>query len=177
MSVSALLRFTPVFTCAILDDPKLARSLMVQRGALERVKRDEPIPVLVDHLAERQVGTVREIFIAPDVVGGVVQDWYMASVELPDPPGWLKRNGGVSWSYNKLQTQDVNGSTRLLRGIIHEVSILSPSVEPAEPRARVAWVGESPAARTTSTRAAGEVFYGDGTTITRHGIGQVLGVR
>lgn len=123
------------------------------------------------------VGTVREIFEAPDSGGG---DWYWASVELTYPPGWLKRNGGVSWSHNALQTQDVNGTTRLLRGLITEVSILSPSVEPAEPRARVAWIGESQrasAAGPSSDRpVAGEVIYGDGRTITRYFDNAVLAV-
>ena len=120
---------------------------------------------------------MREIFVAPDYKGG---DWYWASVEIADPPGWLKRDGGVSWSYNALRTQDVNGVTRLLRGIIHEIS-LSPTVKPAEPRARVEWIGElkrSPAAGPSSDRAAaGEVIYGDGRTIRRHFDNAVLGVR
>jgi hypothetical protein len=31
--VSAILRFAPVFEARILDDPSLAREIMVQRGA------------------------------------------------------------------------------------------------------------------------------------------------
>ena len=30
-----------------------------------------------------------ELRIFPDVTGGVVRDWYYASCELSDPPGWL----------------------------------------------------------------------------------------
>ncbi len=97
-------------------------------------------------------------------------DWYWASVEITDPPGWLKRNGGVSWSHNSLRELDVDGTTRLLRGITHEVSILSPTVKPAEPRARVEWIGEP-------VTTVGEVLrHQPGTKFVRRGIGQVLGV-
>jgi hypothetical protein len=58
--------------------------------------------------------------------------------------------------------------------------ILSPGVKPAFPRAQVWWIGKpqsSAVGRTDRRSADGEVFYGDRTTITRYGIGQVLGVR
>jgi hypothetical protein len=89
-----------------------------------------------------------------------------------------KRNGGVSWSHNALQTQDVNGTTRLLRGIIKEVSILSPGVEPAEPLARVAWIGEehregSPTAGRRSVRPV----VREPAQLRVRNTGQVLGVR
>jgi len=50
------------WTTRVVEDPKLVRELMVERGALERLKLSEPIPVLVDHDQDRQVGTVREVF-------------------------------------------------------------------------------------------------------------------
>ena len=149
---------------------------MVQRGALETVRRDRVIPVLVDHDKTRQVGTVRELSIFLDVTGGVVRDWYYAHCELTDDPSRLKRGGGVSWAWNPLQEQDVNGTTRILRGLITEVSILSPSTQPAEPQAGVAWVGESP--RSVADLARSEVIvHKPDTRLVRHGIGQVLGVR
>jgi hypothetical protein len=58
-----LLRFAPAYDPQIITDPKLARSLVVERGALERVRRAEPLPVVVDH--DREIGTVSEIFVAP----------------------------------------------------------------------------------------------------------------
>jgi hypothetical protein len=171
---SALLRFAPAYDSRIVTDPKFARTLMVQRGALEQINRDQPIPVLVDHDMSRQVGTVREIFVAPDITyGGVVQDWYFASVEIAEPPGWLKFNGGVSWSHVPLRTQDVNGSTRLLRGIISEVSVLSPSVKPAEGFACVAWVGEKE--RASSREQV--IVHEPGVLVRRLNTGYVIGVR
>jgi hypothetical protein len=59
---------------------------------------------------------------------------------------------------------------RVVSAFVSEVSVLPPGVEPAEPLAEVLWIGEPEV-------AAGDVFYGDGTMITRYGIGQVLGVR
>jgi len=47
--------------------------------------------------------------------------------------------------YNKLQLWEPLGLSDTVvaaRGLIHEISILSPDREPAEPLARVAWVGE-----------------------------------
>ena len=40
MSVAALFRLTPVYDARIANDPKLARSVMVQRGALDTISRD-----------------------------------------------------------------------------------------------------------------------------------------
>ena len=170
---AALLRFAPVYDPRIITDPKLARALVVERGALERVRRNEPLPVVVDH--EHQVGTVREIFTAPDVLyGRNVTDFYFASVELSDPPTWLRRSGGVSWSYRALHTREVGESTVLARGLIDEVSLLSPSVQPAEPFATVSWVGEEePASRT----ATGEVIHHPpGGSLVRRHYGHVTGM-
>ena len=156
----AVLRFAPVYDPRILEVPGLARDLMVQPGALETVGLDEATPVVIDHDMDRQVGTVREIYIAPSVDAGHVPEWFYASCDFEGPPGWLRAGGGVSWSHIPLRTQDVNGTTRLLRGVIKEISILTPSTRPAEGLAQVAWIG-SPAASTTSDRAvAGEVIYG-----------------
>jgi hypothetical protein len=181
MSVAAVLRFTPVYDPRILEVQGLARDVMVQRGALEKIGDDETTRVLVNHDPGRQVGTVREIYIAPTVDGGVVRDWYFASVRLDDPPDWLARHGAVSWGYKALQTQDVKGSLRLLRALITEVSILSPSTAPAESLARVCLVGEtsSPAARPSDRLAAGDevIRHPQGVLLRRPGIGQVIGTR
>jgi hypothetical protein len=52
-----------------------------------------------------------------------------------------------------------------VKGLIREMSILSPSRQPAEPLARVCWVGEkqesSPAARSTSDRASSPATTAD----------------
>jgi hypothetical protein len=168
------------------DDPRLVRELMVlRRDALHQVKLFEPIPVVVDHDMERKVGTVRPINVFDDVVqGALVALWYFAHCDITDPPGWLERGGGVSWCHNKLSTWEPTGvkTTVLASALVHEISILTPATEPAEPLACVSWVGEiepkTPAMVPTSDRAvAGEVIYGTGELIRRDHVGQVLGVR
>jgi hypothetical protein len=173
--VRALLRFAPVFDPGSVYER--GRDLEVQRGALEKIRPDEPTPVFVDHDRGRPIGRVREIFIAPDVNAGVLRDWYFASTEIPDPPAWLKVGGAVSWSYSAMRTQQVGETKRVLRALLNEISVLSPSTAPAESLARVAWVG-SPTAVPSSDRAAvGEVIYHSGERLVRYGCGQVLGVR
>jgi hypothetical protein len=83
--------------------------------------------------------------------------------------------------HKALQTQDVKGSLRLLRALITEVSVLSPSAAPAESLARVCLVGEasSPAARSSDRLVAGDevIRHPRGVRLRRPGIGQVIGVR
>ena len=81
----AVLRFAPVYDPRILEVPGLARDLMVQPGALETVGLDEATPVVIDHDMDRQVGTVREIYIAPSVDAGHVPEWFYASCDSRRP--------------------------------------------------------------------------------------------
>lgn len=89
MSVSAILRFAPVFDPRILDDPSLPRDVMVQRGAFTTMKSDGEIPVVVDHDMNRVVGRVTHL--RTDEYGGLGNvDWWAAHVDITDPPGWLR---------------------------------------------------------------------------------------
>ena len=169
---TAVLRFVPAYTPHLLDDPRLVRQLMVERGALTKVKLDEPIPVVVDHDLDRQIGTVRSIDVWDDVMpGAFVAPWFFAHVDLEDPPEWLKRGGGVSWSHRNVHSMEIAGTTLLRSAIIDEVSILTPSTQPAEPLAQVWYVGEEQ----TSRAEAGEIIGGQ--RIVRHNSGKILGVR
>jgi hypothetical protein len=98
---------------------------------------------------------------------------------LNDPPAWLRTGSGVSISRSAYSRRDPGAGWGLIRkALLSEVSILSPGVEPAFPGAQVVWIGDpQPPASKTDRTAADEILYGDGTTITRYGIGQVLGVR
>ena len=71
----------------------------------------------------------------------------------------------------------MNGTTRLLRGLITEVSILSPSTQPAEQQAGVAWVGEPVTKRSAPLGREQAIHHPPGTKLVRRGIGQALGVR
>jgi hypothetical protein len=100
-----------------------------------------------------------------------------ASCRITDAPGWLRKYGGCSFEYRILDRRDMRTWTRVCSAAVSEVSLLSPTVKPAEPLARVEWVGSS-AARGSSDRACAVIDHGPGgAPVVRHGIGQVLGVR
>lgn len=131
-----LIRLVPVMTKSELMTPETGRRSMLQSGALIPLSLETPL--VIDHDEDRRVGRVLEFYEADDSGGG---RWTWARCEVTDAPGWLRRGGGCSWGYHVLQEQAMPGGwTRVLRAVIREVSILSPSVEPAEPRARVWWL-------------------------------------
>jgi len=156
---TALLRFAPAFTPLIVDDAKLVREYMVERGALVPMSYQKPIPVLVNHDESRQIGTVREIAIYDEVISGSrTAPYYVAHVDITEPTA-MRRGDGVSWAYHPLHTMELAGTKLIRRALILEVSVLTPAMKPAEALARVVWVGEkqtsSPAAgATTSDRAS-----------------------
>ena len=140
-----------------------------QRGALRLMPGSLETPVVIDHDTSRRVGFVRQLFEHPEVH----DVWLSALVTITDPPAWLKRGTPASISYHDFQRQAIGDSERILRGLIPEVSILSPGRRPAEPGARVATFhrtesSPSPARVTSDRPGVGEVFYGDGTLIRRY---------
>src|SRR5688572_30904277 len=98
---------------------------MVARDALVPLKLSEPIPVVVDHDMDRQVGTVRHLEVRNEVISGAFcSPWWLAHVDISDPPSWLKRGGGVSWCHNNLREwipAEIE-TTAVLKCLIHEVS-------------------------------------------------------
>ena len=111
-----------------------------------------------------------------------------ASVTFTRPPGWLRRDGGVSLQYATLQKQDVDGWIRVLRAILDEVSVLTPATKPREPCARVTWLGEEESGEAIVHAPGGDkarrlyavepqvIHHAPGSTLRRH-IGSVLAVR
>lgn len=183
LSVPVVLRAAPIATFEELSQPDIVRHHeMYERGALKpRPGLDVlDVPILVDHIKDdTPIGRVRTLRTDECWTGGT---WLWVHADIDDPPGWLRKGSGVSIARSAFHTRDLGAGWDLIcKALLNEVSILSPGSKPAFPRAQVVWIGErqdSPAVRQpTSDRAAGELFYGDGTTITRHGIGQVLGVR
>jgi hypothetical protein len=167
MTWEAILRFTPAYDPRAFDadGPGARPELLVSTDALNRLKLNEPTPVVVDHDDDRVVGHVREVWVAKDVDYGTrVRRWYFASCELTEKPDWLKRGSGVSWSWYSLHEYTVwNTDTKVLtKCLLREISVLSPPVAPAEPLARVMLLRE----RAVPEPAVGEVFYG-GQTIRR----------
>ena len=150
---TALLRFAPVFTPRVVDDSKLVRECMVERGAIVPLSYSEPTPVVVNHDEDRQIGTVREFAIYDDVISGkLCAPYYFAHVNITGPTA-MRRGDGVSWGYHPLRTMELAG-TRLIRSaLIREVSVLTPAVKPAEVFARVVWVGELEEAKASAVAA------------------------
>jgi hypothetical protein len=107
-----------------------AGSELFQRGSMELVPG---APVLVDHDKARPIGFIKEIFNHPDTDG----EWLCALTTITDPPAWLKRGTAASISYATATRGSLGEAQRILRGLVTEVSVLSPGVRPAEPRARV----------------------------------------
>ena len=114
----------------------------------------------MNHETENVIGRVEQLYVADALDGTIIRPWWFASVELDDPvPEWIERGRGVSWSYFPLQAQDVNGSQRIVRAIVDEISILSPGVEARDRLARVVTLSESVGPR-----------------LVRRNVGRVLGV-
>ena len=136
---TAVVSFAPAYdTRHVTDDRAGAPDLMVGSDALKKVRLDEPVPVVVDHNREHVVGQVRNFWVHEDVdLGTRCRRWWFASCHLTEAPSWLKRGGGVSWSYNLLSAYDLDGISIITSCLFREVSLLTPATQPAEPLACV----------------------------------------
>jgi hypothetical protein len=129
-----MIRFAPIFSGELVLDPSRRQEgrVLYQAGAFVELPGKE-IPVVVDH-GDKRIGLVRQIFRHADV--GV--DWHAALVDLTDPlPSWLRVGTGASFSYIPLSRTEHNGCERVLRAVIRELTLTSPTHEPREPAARV----------------------------------------
>jgi hypothetical protein len=146
-----------------LDSLPADRELF-QSGALELV---QGAPVYIDHRKDRRIGVIRELSEFADTDG----TWLFAHTTITDPPDWLKRGTAASMSYATAQRRSLGPAhERVLRGLVTEVSVLSPGVLPEETRAKVVLY------RQAAEAISGEVFYGNGQVLIRPGVGQVLGI-
>ena len=135
MTHTAVIKIGPLVTADVLRNPGSVRAdrKLYQRGGLELLSL-KGVPLLADHDTSRQVGTVHELINFPDTDG----EWIAARATITDKPEWLKRGTRASFGFASLQDQQVGDWSRVLRGLISEVSILSPGVRPVEPLAQVA---------------------------------------
>ncbi|HZG35793.1 MAG TPA: hypothetical protein VEY87_08090 [Gaiellaceae bacterium] len=179
---TAVVSFAPAYdTRHVTDDRAGAPDLMVGSDALKKVRLDEPVPVVVDHNREHVVGQVRNFWVHEDVdLGTRCRRWWFASCHLTEAPSWLKRGGGVSWSYNLLSAYDLDGISIITSCLFREVSLLTPATQPAEPLACVMLLKRE-AARTSAPavgpdRLAADEIIDDG-ILRRPAIGRVLAVR
>ena len=172
MTYTSLIRFAPLTTLERVNDERWKRPgrTMYDSGALTLMPGKTEVPLLINHDDDRVIGTVHTITRFEDTDG----PWLACIAEIHDLPCWLTRGDTkASFSYVPLGSNDVFGCEIARRGIIKEVSVLSPSVEPAEPLAKVLTL--HPTEPKASTRAAaGDTLLAPG-RIVRRGIGQVLG--
>jgi hypothetical protein len=162
---TALIRFAPVFSTEQVLDPALVvrGRTLYQAGSLTL---EGEVPVLVDHDHDRPIGLVHELLEHTDADGS----WHAALVSLDESvPGWVKRGSAASFAIATVERQQIGDTTRVLRGLVFEVSVLSPGVKPAEPLAQVLTIR-----RTEATPAVDD---NRPTLLVRPSIGQVLGVR
>lgn len=160
-----LVRLVNGDTLGDINDGKIPADRYCQRGGL-RLLKTEGVPLIVDHDMGRKVGVVHGLLEFDDVDG----PWAWARAEITDPPHWVKQ--GTSCSYGSFPVHRSNhGWTH--RSIVAEVSLLTSSQTPVEPRAHVAVLRRT---SLPSTAAPREIRLPPGTVI-RRPVGQVLGVR
>ena len=177
MTWETILRFAPAYdTRHLVGNPEDVPELIVSPNALKTMKLHEPVPVVVDHDFGQVVGRVDLSWVGEDEDYGTrIRRWWFASCELDEKPDWLKRGGGVSWSWNPLSSYRAGDTEILTSCVFREVSLLSPARNPAEPLARVCLVKPS-VKRHPQAEPEGQVF-GHGQILRRPNIGQVLAVR
>lgn len=148
MTHGALIRIAPIFDLKrdLHPDKIDPDRIMYSRGSLT-LRGDAP-PVLIGHDDDRPIGVVRKLIEFDDTDGR----WIAAScrIDKDKAPAWLRggRNGTrASFRIATLQRTTFHDVTRVLRGLVSEVSVLPPGVEPAEPLASVAWFGPAPTAQ------------------------------
>jgi hypothetical protein len=161
---TALIKVAPLVTPDAFHDPASvpAGRTLYQRGGLELMPR---APLVIDHDCGREIGQVRQLAEFRDTDGL----WLAAHCTVANPPEWLKVGTRASFSFGLLSDQRVGDWRRVLRALVSEVSVLSPGIEPAEPRAKVMLLERH--------EPAGGIHVKHGQRIVRHGIGKVLAVR
>ncbi len=159
--VTALLRVAPVATSVELMEPESVRHCeMLERGGFKPLP-GKTIPVCLDHEKDRVIGRVESTFYNECWTGGT---WLFALAHLDEVPDWLERDRAVSIAHATTFRRTMPGGWDLLtRGLITEISVLSPGQKPAHPLARVMTVTRSPAAGSvaTSYRPSSPAKYDD----------------
>ncbi len=152
MSHTALIRFAPLTTLQRVNDPVWKRPgrTMYDSGALTFHPGKTSAKLLVNHDDDHEIGVVHTLTRWEDTDG----PWLAAIAEITDRPEWLERGTRASFGYGPIHTApDVFGCEILRRGIVNEVSVLSPGREPAEPLACVLALHPTEAKPTSSPAA------------------------
>lgn len=171
-----------------LTTPALLGNVDILPEGLEVYDRglrlDPGAPVLVDHDKTRPIGRV--VDLAP------FDDWLAARVLIDSAPGWLRKGSSASVCYTPLQRMSLGAATRVVDGLVTEVSVLSPRLKPANAGAKVALLypdsvhsppmGEAARSRSSATEYAlqpgDRVIHhaGGGQLLIRPNCGEILAV-
>lgn len=131
-----------------------------QRGCMRILPgRIDPIPLVVDHKLERQIGVVDEI-IELDCTDGA---WLAFRCYLYETPSWLRKGTGASAGYKTLHRQQLGDGEHIVDAILDEVTV-TVGLVPVNAGAQVMLLRDDEIA---STRAV----------VRRAAIGRVLAVR
>jgi hypothetical protein len=153
----ALILFAPLTTLERVNDPHWVNRgrTMYDPGALRFLPPKASAPLLIDHDTERQIGFVSEL-TRVDWTSG---PWLAGLATITDAPGWLKQGTRASFEYKPIQRTDWRGCDILRHGFVTEISVLSPSVKPAEPLAQVLTFGPLNVPPKAATSAVGRVAH------------------
>ncbi|HEY2371774.1 MAG TPA: hypothetical protein VGH82_04425 [Gaiellaceae bacterium] len=151
-AMKALIRVGRLYT----GEPVPAGETRYQRGCMRILPgRIDPIPLIVDHNVERQIGLV-DVIIELD-------GWLAFRCTLQEAPSWLRKGTGASAGYKVLHRQQLGDGERVLDAILDEVTV-TVGQTPVNAGARVMLLRDD------------EIEHTRG-VIRRDGIGRVLAVR
>lgn len=127
VTYDAAIAFAPLTTTKRLNDSRWGKGgrTLYDPGALKLLTYQSQIPVLCDDDRGREIGKVRELFRHEDVDG----PWLVALATLTEKPSWLGYGTRASFEFRPLQMSSF-GDGIVRSGIVSEVSVLSPDVEP-----------------------------------------------
>jgi hypothetical protein len=165
MTHTAAIKIAPCFTIERFEDSAWRSDrTMYESGSLRFLPSKDTVPLLVNHDEEWEIGVVHELF-KMDWVDG---PWIVARCTVENPPSWMQRHRRASFGFKLLRRREANirgmKADVIAGAIVTEVSVLSESVEPAEPAASVLSfrpMEAKPSLAAVPNRAvAGEVVWG-----------------
>jgi hypothetical protein len=163
VTYTSLIRFAPLATPERINSASWKRPgrTMYDFGALTFLPGKSSVPLFVNHDKARQIGVVTELMRLDDIDG----PWLAALATITDRPCWLERGTRCSFAYASAGTShDFFGCQIVRRGLVSEVSVLSPDRTPAEPLASV-WSLRR--AETTSSCDGEVIYHAPGTVLRR----------
>lgn len=169
MSHKALIRLGPIATVDMINSDARKDGRLLY----DQMRLAPGAPVCVNHERGREVGTVTELIRMPDTPFGL---WLVARCKIDNPPDWLKRGTAASFGFATLLRGEFHGWEICRRGLLNEVSVLSPGVKPAEPLAQVVLLTRDDPPRAHTPKPRTSVGDDRAKLLIRRDIGTILAV-